>query len=99
MNKVPMTAGGFAASITTTMWDRRAALHQNRLADTSSIWDPAMQHATQALHEFGFTDLQSYAVLMRTLTDQAYLMSSLDLFWVSAWLSVAMIGVVWLARR
>lgn len=99
INFTRITAGGFAASITTTMWDRRAALHQSRLSDTSSVWDPAMQHATQALHQFGFTDLQGYAVLMRTLADQAYMMASLDLFWVSAWLSVAMIGVVWLARR
>ncbi len=94
-----ITAGGFAASITTTLWDRRAALHQSRLADTSSAYDPAMQHAMQTLHHFGFTEPQSYAMLVRTLVNQAYLMSSLDLFWISAWLSVAMIGVVWLARR
>ena len=98
-NFARITAGGFAASITTTLWDRREALHQSRLADSSSAYDPTMQHAMQALHHFGFTDPQSYAMLARTLVNQAYLMSSLDLFWISAWLSVAMIGVVWLARR
>jgi len=99
INFARITAGGFAASIVTTVWDRRAALHQSRLSDTSSVWDPAMQYATQALHELGFSDLQGYSVLMRALSNQAYLMSSIDLFWISTWLTVAMIGVVWLARR
>ncbi len=94
-----ITAGGFAASITTTLWDRREALHQSRLVETSSLYHPAMQQAVDHLHGFGFTDLQSYTVLARNLASQAYLLASLDLFWVSAWCSIAMIGVVWLARR
>jgi len=94
-----ITAGGFAASITTTLWDRREALHQSRLAETSSPFDPAMQHAVTQLNHFGFTDLQSYTMLARSLSSQAYLLASLDLFWISGWLAVAMIGVVWLARR
>jgi DHA2 family multidrug resistance protein len=94
-----ITAGGFAASIVTTVWDRREALHQSRLSETSSAFDPAMQHAMSHLHHFGLTDLQSYGVLLRGLVQQAYLLASLDLFWISGWLAVAMIAVVWLARR
>ncbi len=94
-----ITAGGFAASITTTLWDRREALHQSRLAESSSLYHPAMQQAVDHLHGFGFTDLQSYTVLAHNLVSQAYLLASLDLFWVSAWCAIAMIGVVWLARR
>jgi DHA2 family multidrug resistance protein len=98
-NFARITAGGFAASITTTMWDRREALHQSRLADSSSAYNPALQQALDRLHGFGFTDLQAYALLARNLASQAYLLSSVDLFWISGWLSVAMIAVVWLARR
>ena len=98
-NFARITAGGFAASITTTMWDRREALHQARLADSSSPYNPAMQQAVDGLHHFGFTDLQSYTLLARSMASQAYLLASDDLFWISGWLSVAMIAVVWLARR
>ncbi|MEZ5565853.1 MAG: DHA2 family efflux MFS transporter permease subunit [Gammaproteobacteria bacterium] len=94
-----ITAGGFAASLTTTLWDRRETLHQSRLTDTISALDPAMQHATGTLHQFGFTDPQSYALILRTLVNQAYLLASLDFFWLSTWLTVAMIGVIWLTRR
>ncbi len=98
-NFARITAGGFAASITTTLWDRREALHQSRLAEASSLYNPAMQQAVAHLHDFGFTDLQSYGLLARNLVQQAYLLASIDLFWISGWLSVAMIAVVWLARR
>jgi DHA2 family multidrug resistance protein len=98
-NFARITAGGFAASITTTLWDRREALHQSRLADWSSAYSPAMRQALDHLHRLGFADPQAYAVLARSLTVQAYTMASDDLFWISGWLSIAMIAVVWLARR
>ncbi len=94
-----ITASGFAASLTTTLWDRREALHQSRLTETTSVYDPAMQHATQTLHQSGFTDPQSYAMILRMLVNQAYLLASIDFFWISTWLTVAMIGVIWLTRR
>jgi DHA2 family multidrug resistance protein len=98
-NFARITAGGFAASIITTLWDRREALHQSRMADHSSVFDPVMQQAVAHLHSFGLTDLQSYGVLARNMMQQAYLLSSLDLFWISGWLSVVLIGVIWIARK
>jgi DHA2 family multidrug resistance protein len=33
------------------------------------------------------------------MVGQAYLLSSIDYFWISSWLTLAMIGLVWFARR
>jgi MFS transporter, DHA2 family, multidrug resistance protein len=33
------------------------------------------------------------------MTGQAYLLASLDMFTVSAWLCIAAIAIVWLCRR
>jgi DHA2 family multidrug resistance protein len=30
---------------------------------------------------------------------QAYTMASDDLFWISGWLSVVLVAVIWMARR
>ena len=98
-NFARITAGGFAASITTTLWDRREALHQSRLADVSTQFNPALQQAVAHLHQMGFSDQQAYGVLAHNLQQQSYLLSSLDLFWISGWLSIVMIAVVWLARK
>jgi DHA2 family multidrug resistance protein len=98
-NFARITAGGFAASLTTTFWDRREALHQSRLVETSSPYNPQMMHALTQLHALGIAGDRSYAVLLRSVVNQAYLLASDDLFWISGWASVAMLVVVWLARR
>lgn len=98
-NFARITAGAFAASITTTFWDRREALHQSRLVDTSTAYNPALQQALARLHHLGLTDLQAYGLLARGLAGQAYLVSSVELFWISGWISVVLIAFVWMARR
>src|ERR1700742_260903 len=92
-NFTRITAGGFAASIITTMWDRREALHQSRLADGATAYSPWFQAAMDHLHKLGLDDLHAYALLARQLTVQAYTMASDDLFWISGWLSLAMIPI------
>ena len=47
----------------------------------------------------GLSDLQSYSVMTRNLLQQAYLLASTDLFWISGWLSLGGIGLIWFTRR
>jgi DHA2 family multidrug resistance protein len=98
-NFVRITAGSFAASIITTAWDRREALHQSRLADTLHPGAPVYDGAVRALEGLGVEPLQGAAMMTREMVGQAYLLASIDLFWICGWLSFAMIGVVWLTRR
>ena len=58
-----------------------------------------MRQALDHLHHLGFGDLQAYGLLARTLANQSYLLAADDLFWLSGCLSVALIGVVWMAKR
>jgi len=90
---------GFATSITTTFWDRREAWHQSHLVQSSSAYDPSMQQALDSLHSMGLSDAAAYAALNRQVVGQAYLLSSVDYFWISAVLSIALISLVWLAKR
>lgn len=98
-NFLRITAGAFATSIITTFWDRHAALHQTRLAEATSIFDPRLQQSVQTLNNLGLDDQQALGALTHTMSGQAYLMSMLDYFWLSGWLCLLMIGLVWLARR
>jgi len=50
------------------------------------------------LTNHGFSLSQSVAMMTRSLQSQAYLMSSLDFFWISGWISFVLIGIVLLAR-
>lgn len=98
-NFARITAGGFAASIVTTLWDRREALHQSRITDQTTIFSPGLSEAVHNLHRFGFSQLAADAALTRTITGQAYLLAADDIFWASGWICLILIGMVWLCRR
>jgi len=98
-NFARITGGGFAASIVTTIWDRREALHQSRLADTANTFSPIFRGALANLHRLGLPDLPAKAALTRSMTGQAYLLAANDIFWASGWICILLIGMVWLCRR
>jgi MFS transporter, DHA2 family, multidrug resistance protein len=98
-NFLRIIASAFATSITTTFWDHREAVHQTRLAESSSLFSPALQQALHGLNGLGVSDGGAAGVLTQSLVHQAYLLSSLDFFWISGWLSLIPLVLVWLARR
>jgi DHA2 family multidrug resistance protein len=97
-NFARITAGGFAASIVTTMWDRREALHQSRLADATTQFSAPLAQVAAVLHRLGLPDLGAKAALTRTMASQAYLMAADDVFYISGWLCLILIGMVWMCR-
>ena len=98
-NFARITAGGFAASVVTTLWDRREALHQSRLADQATIFSPLLRGALDNLHRFGLSDLAGQAAIARGMLGQAYLLAANDIFWASGWICLALIGMVWLCHK
>jgi DHA2 family multidrug resistance protein len=98
-NFLRITAAGFATSLTTTFWDRREALHQTRLADTISVYTPAYQQSLAQMHQLGLNDQGAAGAMTQALVGQSYLLSSLDIFYLSAWLCVALIPLCFLVKR
>ena len=97
-NFARITAGSFGTSIATTFWDHRATLHHAQLVEHLTGNDPASAQALANLQASGLSEPQSYALLNRLVDQQAFMLSANDIFYVSAWLFVLLIGVVWLAR-
>ena len=98
-NFLRITGGSFATSLTTTYWDRREALHQSRLVESATVYDPAMQQTLVQLHSGGLGEQSALAVVMRGVIGQGYLLSSLDIFYFSGWLALALIPLCWIVRR
>lgn len=97
-NFARIVAGAFSASIITTAWDRREALHQGRLAEAVGARMP-YQMAVDALQHLGMSATQAAGAITRQMIGQAYLLAATDLFLLSAWLSAALVVVVWFTRR
>src|ERR1700761_2858726 len=54
-NFLRITAGSFAASLVSTLWDQSANAHQTRLAETMAGTDPSFTMALQRLQSVGLT--------------------------------------------
>lgn len=82
----------------TTAWNRREALHQGWLTEAvgSGI---LFQLAQQGLAARGLFELQAAGAMSRQLVGQAYLLATTDLFRLSAWLSAALVEVMWFTHR
>lgn len=98
-NFVRITAGSFSASIITTYWDRREALHQSRLVESATSTAPVYRQALGQLQGLGMTPLQGAEAVMRQIVTQAYLLSTVDLFYFCGWAAIVTAIVVWFARK
>jgi DHA2 family multidrug resistance protein len=47
----------------------------------------------------GFTDRSADATILKGIVGQAYLLSSLDLFYLFGWTVLLLIPLCWIARR
>ncbi len=97
-NFMRMTAAAFGTSISTTMWDNRAALHHAQLVDHLSIFDGPARQAIDTLTAQGMPHDQAVALIERQTTAQAYMMSANDFFTLAATLLVLLAAAVWLAK-
>jgi len=98
-NFARIIAAGFSVSLVTTFWDRREAFHQSRMADMTSAYAPAFNNLLSSLHDLGLSELAAKSAVTRSMIGQAYLLASLDMFTVSAWLCVFAIVIVWLCHK
>jgi DHA2 family multidrug resistance protein len=98
-NFLRIVAGGFATSLITTFWDRRETLHQARLSEAITPYAASYVQSLTQLHALGLGDQAAAGLMTRGMISQGYLLSSLDLFYLSGWLVLAMIPLCWLVRR
>jgi MFS transporter, DHA2 family, multidrug resistance protein len=98
-NFLRITASGFATSLTTTFWDRREALHQSRLVESLNAFSPALRKGLGNIMSFGLGGRSADAAVLKGVVGQAYLLSSLDLFYLFGWTVLLLIPICWMARR
>jgi DHA2 family multidrug resistance protein len=97
-NFARLLAGSFGTSIATTLWDRRASLHHAQLVEHVTRFDPQSEQTLALLQANGLSAAQSHAAVNRLIDQQAFMLSANDVFYASALLFLALIGVVWFAR-
>jgi DHA2 family multidrug resistance protein len=97
-NFARITAGAVGTSITTTLWDDRAALHHAHLTEHLPRGGPLVDDALARLGAAGLTPEQGAAMLNRLIDQQAFTRAADDIFLASAWIFIVLIALVWLTR-
>jgi DHA2 family multidrug resistance protein len=90
--------GSFGTSISVTLWDRREAFHHSRLVEQINPFNPVSIDAIHQLQALGFTGLKSFGLVVSIITNEAFMLSTDDIFWLSGWIFLALLVVVWLAK-
>jgi len=97
-NFARITAGAIGTSVTTTLWEHRAAMHHAHLTEGINPANlPAMQTLTN-LQGVGMNQEQSLALINRAIDQQAFMMSANDIFFASSMVFFVLLAVVWMAR-
>ena len=97
-NFLRVLGGSFGTSLSVALWDRRESFHHSQLATNITAADPATHATLQALHNLGWSQTGGLALIQQQLTKQSYLLAVNDVFTASAWIFVALMAFVWLAR-
>ncbi len=98
-NFIRMLCASIGASITTTFWERREALHHTRLTEFINPFSQATSEAYQRLMNLGYTQDQAQAKLAREITRQGFIMSANELYWLFSILFLCLIFVIWFSRH
>ncbi|MCJ0762562.1 DHA2 family efflux MFS transporter permease subunit [Variovorax terrae] len=97
-NFARITAGAMGTSITTTLWENRAAVHHAQLAESINQGSQAANGALSGLAGAGLSPEQALAQVNRLIDQQAFMLAANDMFYISALMFLALIPLVWLSR-
>ncbi len=97
-NFIRIMAGAMGASISTTLWDSRAAMHHAHLTEHITTYDANTRQALHGLSALGLTPEQALGAIEYQLNRQAFMLSAIDLFWASGILFLMLTVVIWISR-
>jgi MFS transporter, DHA2 family, multidrug resistance protein len=97
-NFVRIMFGGIGTSLSTTLWDNRSAVHHAQLTEHTGPDNPLFGQALHTLTAQGLSEPGALAVLERTISVQASTLGATDIFWLSALLFLALMGLIWMTH-
>lgn len=91
-------AGSFAASLTTYFWDRGTSVQHAVLGAHLSVYSPETRQAVQQLSQVAGSTQGGEGLLNMLLSQQANMVSTINLFYLLGFLFLGLVGVMWFAK-
>jgi len=97
-NFLRILGGSFGTSLSITIWDRRESLHQSHLVEHINQFNPTSTSTLNYLQTLGYTKNQSYELIANTITNQSFMLSTDDIFWLSGCIFICLLVIIWFAK-
>ncbi|MHB1565215.1 MAG: DHA2 family efflux MFS transporter permease subunit [Acidiferrobacter sp.] len=97
-NFMRLLAGSFGTSLSITIWTRRTSFHAYRLRDDLAPQDPLVRHSLRVLERQGLSYHAAVATLSDIIRSHAVVMATDDFFWLSGWIFLALLALIWFAK-
>lgn len=93
-----IAGGGFGTSIFVSLWIRWSQWHHSRLAESVLLGSQSTQDYLQGFANLGITGNAAYQALDQTVTNQAYMLATNDIFWLAGWGFLLLIPLAWMTQ-
>ena len=97
-NFLRILASSFGTSLSTTLWEDRANLHHAQLTASLTPYEPNTTALLNQLQASGMEGDTGLAMLERMVNGQAFMMATIDYYWLAGWIFICLVPLVWLAR-
>jgi len=97
-NFTRILAGSLGTSISVALWNRREALHQSQLVENLPVFSENLNQTMTQLEAQGLSEPASYAAILKTVVNQAYMLATNDVFWLAGNIFLGLVVFVWLAK-
>jgi DHA2 family multidrug resistance protein len=91
-------AGSFAASITTFMWEQRAAVQHARLTEHITPYNDISVQAIEGLKQVTGSSQAALLAINQSITQQAYQIAFNELFYALAIIFLLLIPIIWTTK-
>lgn len=98
VNFLRIVGGSFGTSISITIWQHRATLHQSQIVEKLTYLDPNFVQWLKHLQQVLLPPGSQFEFLQQIVNQQAFMLATNDIFWISGWIFILLLFPVWLAR-
>jgi DHA2 family multidrug resistance protein len=97
-NFMRVLSGSIGTSLSISLWQDRAALHHGQLMEHVSAYNPISNRYLDSAGALGQTPDGALAGVARMVDIQAVTLATADVFWLSGWIFLGLIVLVWVAK-
>ena len=97
-NFLRVLAGAMGSSLAITMWEKREAFHHVRLTESFTALSSQAQMVESMQQGLNVSNEQAYGIVATQITQQGFILSASELYYVSALLFLLLIILIWFVK-